>query len=236
MAALIATSAPARAQSLRDFTTPQPLPQDACLVVGFEGGVEHWNDARRPVRRLALDLRARALPNVFVETAEHRKRKRVLELVRRALDRNRDGVLDAGERASACVVLYGHSLGGMAVLKLSRELQTLGLPVRLAIEVDSIGKGRRVVPANVARVANFYQRSGPLLRGHSDLALEDPEATRVLANEKLDYSERAVDLSRVNPLERAAGGTHTKMEFDPELWSRVEGLVVEEIQRARSRN
>jgi hypothetical protein len=235
-AAVAALGAPACAQRLQDFTAPQPLPPDSCLVVGILGGINRWDDAHRPVRKLALDLRTRKLPQVFVETVENRHRKSALTLVRRALDTNRDHKLDAGERASACVILYGQSLGGMAVLKLSRELQALGVPVRLAIEIDSIGAGSRTVPANVARAANFYQRNGPLLRGHAELPLENPAGTRVLVNQQFDYTDRDVDLSHVNPVERAAGGTHIKMEFDPEVWRQVEQLIVQETQGARTGN
>ena len=230
-----ALAAPALAQRMRDFTTPQPMPPGSCLVVGILGGINRWNDDHRPVRRTALELR-REFPHIYVETVENRHRKVALKLVRRALDTDRNGKLDSAERASACVILYGQSWGGMAMLRLARDLQKQGVPVRLAIEIDSVGTGNRTVPANVARVANFYQRSGPLLRGHGNLPLENPRATEVLVNEEIDYSERNVDLSSVNPVERAAGGTHIKMEFDPEIWRRVEQLVRDELRRSHAGN
>jgi hypothetical protein len=224
---------PASGQRMQDFTIPQPMPPGSCLVIGILGGINRWNDALWPVRTLALDLRASALPQVYVETVENRHQKRALELIRRSLDTNRDGRLDAAERSHACVILYGQSLGGMAVLKLAREMQRLQIPVRLAIEIDSIGAGSHKVPANVMRVANLYQRSAMLLRGHSDLPLEDPARTQIIANRQFDYSQRQVDVPNINPVERTLGGKHITMEFDPEVWKSVRALIVEEVRRGR---
>ena len=221
----------ASAQRSRDFTVPRPLPPNAYLVIGFTGGIEHWDTAARPVRKLALDLREEKIPSVYVETVEHAHRGLALKLILDALDRNRDGRLDAPERSSARIILYGHSMGGAAVVKLARELQERGVPVLLTVQVDSIGAHDGVIPANVARAANFYQHTSHLLHGIGEIRAADPAATIILGNFRYDYSHRDVDLAGATMPERIAGSAHTKMEFDPDVWSRVRELILQEIKR-----
>jgi pimeloyl-ACP methyl ester carboxylesterase len=221
----------ARAQHFRDFTAPQPLPAGAYLVIGFTGGIEHWDTAARPVRKLALDLREQNIPNVYVETVEHRHRGLAMKLIVAALDRNRDGRLDAAERQSARIILYGHSMGGAAVVKLARELHERHIPVLLTVQVDSIGASDSVIPANVARAANFYQHTSHVLRGVGEIRAADPAATEIVGNFGYDYAHRNVDLAGSTLPERIAGGAHTKMEFDPEVWARVRRLILLEVER-----
>lgn len=224
---------PAWGQRFRDFHTPRPLPAGAFLVIGFTGGIEHWDSAQRPVRGLALQLAAQQIPNVYVETVEHRHRKLALRLIMEALDHNRDGRLDAAERASARIILYGHSMGGAAVVKLARELNARGIPVLLTIQVDSIGRGEELIPPNVARAANLYQHSSLVLRGTGEIRAQDPAATTILGNFRYDYSHRNVDLSAASGVERIAGTAHSKMEFDPEVWAKVRELILREIPAAK---
>src|SRR6266480_6745916 len=123
-------------QGYRSFVTQTPAPDNSYLVVGFMGGVEAWDADKHTVRKLGLKLRELDLPNVYVETVENRQEKLALRLIQNALDRNRDGKLDEEERASARVILYGHSLGGGSVVKLASELKVIGVPVLLTIPVD----------------------------------------------------------------------------------------------------
>jgi pimeloyl-ACP methyl ester carboxylesterase len=221
----------ATAQHYHDFTTPRPMPPESFLVIGFAGGVEHWNTPARPIRKLALDLREQKMPRVYVETVEHEHRGLALKLIVEALDRNRDGRLDAAERLSARIILYGHSMGGAGVVKLARELQERGIPVLLTVQVDSVGAHDGVIPSNVARAANFYQHTSRVLRGVGEIRAADPAATTILGNFRYDYRHRDIDLSGATLAERMAGTAHTKMEFDPEVWSRVQELIVQEIRR-----
>jgi len=57
----------------------------------------------------------------------------VPELIRRAFDRNRNGVLDGQERRSVRLILYGMSVGGAGVVKLPRQLKALNIPVLLLV-------------------------------------------------------------------------------------------------------
>jgi hypothetical protein len=218
------------AQRYSEFTIPRPLPPNSYLVIGMLGGVERWNASSRPVRQLALELRERNLPNVYVETLEHAHKGLALRLIREALDTNGDGNLDEQERASAHVILYGHSMGAASVVSLARRLQQLNVPVLLTVQVDSIGQGAGTIPSNVACAANFYQRNSLFLHGRGEIRAQDPDKTRILGNFRYDYSHKDVDLSKASVAERIVGGAHTKMEFDPEVWSAVEKLILAEIK------
>jgi hypothetical protein len=228
--AMLTSPLSARAQNYEDFTTKRPIARGSYLIIGVLGGIESWSSPRRPVNVMAADLRERNLPNISVETVEHRRSELALRLIIDALDNNRDGKLDAEERTSAHVILYGHSMGAATVVQLARKLKKLDVPVQLTIQVDSIGKGDRDIPANVVHAANYFQRNGVFLRGLPEIRALDPNATTILGNFKYDYRHKKIDLSDVSPVERFAGGSHTKMEFDPEVWSSVERLILSEIK------
>lgn len=227
---IFALLAPATAQKYSDFTTPRPLPPNSYLVVGIMGGIERWDSENRPVRRVALDLRSRAIPGVYAETVEHGHRGLALKLIRESLDRDGDGKLSPEEASSARIILYGHSMGAAGVVKLARDLKTLGIPVLLTIQVDSVGTRDGKIPSNVRKAANFYQHTSKIVRGQATIKAEDPTATQIIGNFKFDYKHKDVDLSGITWPERIAGGAHTKMEFDPDVWRAVERLILGEIK------
>lgn len=133
------------------------------LVVGFLGAWEDWDNAKRSVRKLALDLRGRQLPGVYVETAGNHQRRVILRYIREALDQNRDRKLSAEEKQSVQFIFYGQSFGGAAAVKLARDLKKLGVPVRLTVQIDSVGKDDDRIPPNVSRALNLYQHDpGPV--------------------------------------------------------------------------
>jgi hypothetical protein len=223
---LVIGSAVLPAQRFQDFITPTPLPEGATLVIGFLGGREAWDNHKRGVRKLALKLRAMRLSGVHVETVENTKRPVALALVRQALDRNRDGQLDERERASARVIVYGQSFGGAAVVKFARELDTIGVPILLTVQVDSVGRNDAVIPANVARAANLFQRDGFTIRGEREIRAADPARTTILGNHQFTYSGKEIDLSEVSWFKRLLQRAHTKMDFDPEVWALVEKTIL----------
>ena len=208
------------------FITPTPLPANSTLIIGFLGGREPWNNEKRNVRRLALKLRGMNLPGVHVETVENARRHLALELIRNALDRNGDGKMDEHERRSVRLILYGQSFGGAAVVKLARELAALEVPVALTVQVDSVGRGDAVIPANVAAAANLYQSNGWIIRGEPEIRAEDPRRTKILGNFRYDYSKKKIDLSDVSWWKKVLRMAHTKMDFDPDVWQRVEELIL----------
>ncbi|HEX2492035.1 MAG TPA: hypothetical protein VHR27_21700 [Blastocatellia bacterium] len=221
----------ARGQRYHHFTTPTPLEENKILILGFLGGREPWNNPHRNVRKLALKLRAQYPDTTRVETVENKKRNLALELIRRAFDRNHDGQLDAQERANVRLIIYGQSFGGAAVVKLARELERMGAPVLLTVQVDSVGRGDRIIPANVARAANLFQRNGLFIRGEPEVRAQDPSRTVIIGNFEFDYRNKKIDLSEESRMKRLFRVAHTKMDFDPAVWSLVEELIVKEIKR-----
>ena len=222
-----------RGQRYSNFTTPTPLRQSQILILGFMGGREPWNNDDRSVRKLALKLRSMHDPEICVETVENKKRSLAIELITRAFDRNRDGKLDEQERASIRLIIYGQSFGGAAVVKLARQLKKMDVPVLLTVQVDSIGRGDRMIPSNVARAANLFQRNGWFIRGEPEIRAEDPLRTTIIGNFKYDYSHKQIDVSRVPFMKKAFRVAHTRMEYDPDIWAKVEDLILDSLKTLR---
>jgi len=220
----------ARGQRYNQFTTPTPVEENKVLILGFLGGREPWDNPHRSVRKLALKLRGQYQDKVWVETVENRKRHLARELIRRAFDRNRDGQLDAQERAGVRLILYGQSFGGAAVVKLARELERMGVSVLLTVQVDSVGRGDGIIPANVALAANLFQRNGLFIRGEPKIRAQDPSRTTIIGNFEFDYRNKKIDLSEVSWMKKLIRVAHIKMELDPAVWALVEELIVKEIK------
>jgi pimeloyl-ACP methyl ester carboxylesterase len=211
------------AQRLADMVTPAPLPPGSTLVIGFLGGFESWDDGHRSVRQLALRLRER--PGVYAESISNHRRKVALELIRRALDTNRNQRLEPEERAAARVILYGQSMGGAAAVATARDLDRLGIPVLLTVQVDSVGLHDGVIPANVRAAVNFYQHDLFTIQGRGKIRAADPSRTRVLGNLGASYLLRSVDETNASWARRVFGGSHAKMELDPVIWNQVEQYI-----------
>lgn len=217
------------AQKLSDLSPPSPLPPGSTLVLGFLGGYEAWNDPHRSVRRLALRLRRR--PGVYADTISNHRRSVALELIRHALDANRNGRLDPEEIASARIILYGQSWGGAATILTARDLERLGVPVLLTVQIDSVGLHDQVIPANVRRAVNFYQHDPLTIQGRAEIRAANPTRTTILGNFELSYIFRSVDESDASWARRTFGGSHSKMELDPSVWRQVEQYISDAITR-----
>jgi len=228
---LLVSFTPSAAQRGKDFSTPTPLPSGSTLIVGFVGGIESWKDASRPPVQLAGRLRALGLHGVYVEVAEHANRGDVLKLIEAATARDARGRCSAAGCREVHILLYGHSMGGAAVVKLARDLKKIGLPVALTVQVDSVGASDAVIPSNVARAANLYQHDSWMLHGRTSITAEDPRQTIILANLQFTYEGRWVDLSDATIPEQMAHTRHTQMEYDPEVWNRVEDYILAELKR-----
>jgi hypothetical protein len=138
-------------------TIVRPMPP--VMVIGFVGGfIRHDNLAHSEVQLGARLHQAYPL-GVRVEIFESYHRGRARNRVWEVLDTNHDGKLTAGEKQSARIIIYGHSWGGSRAINLARDLEKEGIPVLLTVQGDSISirHNDRVIPANVAQAANFYQ-------------------------------------------------------------------------------
>ena len=175
---------------------------------------------------------AQQIPTLHVETLANRKRALAVTLVERAFDRDQDGVLDAGERGSARIVIYGLSFGGAATVKLARDLSERNIPVLLTIQIDSVGRDDAVIPPNVRRAANFYQTNGFVIRGEGPIRAEDLKRTTIIADCRMDYSDRKIDISHVDWFKKLGRVAHSYISYDPQVWTRVEELILGEVSRA----
>ena len=232
---LLAGECSARGQNYQDFTTATPLPPNDALVVGFMGGREPWNNNKRWVRKLALKLRAMNLPGVHFETVENTRRQLAIELIEKAFDRNEDRTLDAAECGSVRLIVYGHSFGGAAVVKLARELEEMDVPILLTVQIDSVGRGDGVIPPNVRQAANLFQPNGLFIRGEPEIRAQDPTRTTIIGNFEYDYRDKNIDLSHVSWWKKLFRTAHTKMGHDPEVWMQVERLTLDALKGANGR-
>jgi len=218
-----------RAQRLYDMVTPTPLPPGTTLVIGFLGGYERWDDEHRSIRQLTLKLRNR--PGVYAESIANHNRAVSLKLIRRALDTNRNGKLDPDERARARVILYGQSWGGAAAIATAEDLEKLGVPVLLTVQIDSVGIHDQIIPANVLAAVNYYQHDPLTIQGRQQIRAADPAKTRILGNFAASYTQRSIDETNASWARRTFGGSHAKMELDPAIWIQVERYIVDAISR-----
>lgn len=235
MAATLAPATPRGRFQRSDWSAPAPLPRGSMLVVGFLGGWERWDDDRRGVRRLALRLRESRTPGLYVETASNHDRRLVRRIVLDSLDRNRDRRIDAEEAAAVALVFYGQSFGGAAAVYLARDLQKHAVPVRLTVQVDSVGRRDHLIPANVARALNLYQRDPGPIRGEPAIRAADPARTTILGNIPFTYVFREVDMSDYPWIARRLPIAHWKMDNDPAVWARVETAIRAEIRLWQAR-
>jgi len=220
-----------RGQQYHHFSTPTPIEENQTLILGFLGGRENWDESSRGVRQLAMKIDSMNLPDVHIETLENRKRELAMELILNSFDSNHDGYLDERERGSARLIMFGHSLGGAAVVKVSNNLNDLGIPVLLTVQIDSVGftYDDHVIPSNVRSAANLFQLDGWLLVGEDEISAQDPNKTEIIANLRFDYKDKEIDMSGVPWKRRLLSVPHSKMDADPEVWSTVEQLILSEI-------
>jgi pimeloyl-ACP methyl ester carboxylesterase len=224
-----------RAQRFADLAVPTPIPRGSILAIGFLGGYERWNDQHRSVRRLVLKLRAR--DGIFAESISNHNQNIALKLIRRSLDTNGDGELDAAERAGARVILFGQSWGGAATLNVARALDRLGIPILLTVQVDSVGLRDKMVPPNVHAAVNFYQHDPLTIEGRSEILAADSSKTTILGNFEVKYLGRPIKLTNTARSSNSSwarstfGGSHARMELDQAIWDSVEQYINEAISR-----
>ena len=201
------------AQRLADLSAPAP---GSTLVVGFLGGFERWDDPHRGVRQLVLKLRQS--PGVYAESVSNHHRRVALEWIRRAL-----------KGGDARLILFGKSWGAGAAIETARDLDNLGIPVLLTVQVDSVGLHDRMIPPNVREAVNFYQHDLFTIQGRREIAAANPARTRILGNFQSSYALGPAEGPNASWARRAFGGSHAKMELDPVIWSQVELYIRDAI-------
>src|SRR5262245_40375375 len=97
---------------------------DKILVIGFVGGMRNPRDGRQGVIQIGDRLKSLGCSGLEVNIFSHWKWKRAYHLIYQIMDRDKDGHLSDKElRYGPKIIVYGHSMGGGAVIKLARGLE-----------------------------------------------------------------------------------------------------------------
>jgi hypothetical protein len=222
---------PAQGELPQEPPAAESVLQSPVIVIGILGGIVKRNDPVRSEVKLAEHLRETYPDGVFAETFENRHSKLALQTILNHLRATESGTLSESERHRARIILYGHSLGGSAVVQLARELEKRGIPVLLTIQVDSVerlGQQDGLIPPNVARAANFYQPNG-LIHGRARIRAQDPSRTQIIGNYRLEYKAHPIACPEYPWYEKVVTPTHTEIACDPNVWLHVEALIRQQI-------
>ena len=206
------------------------------IVIGFVGGFVRSDDVKHPEVQFAALLRQSYPSIVHAEVFANHDGKNALRRVLDLLDTDRDGVLTTGEKEQASIILYGHSWGASQVVGLARDLDRLGIPVSLTIQVDSVhepGRKDAVIPPNVRNAVNFYQTSG-FIHGNSRIHAFDPERTNVVGNFQMTYQDRHINCDNYPWIARHLNRGHHEIENDPRVWEQISSLIDRELLEASS--
>lgn len=204
------------------MASPAPV-----IVIGFVGGFVKHDAMAHSAVQLAAHLRQGYPSGVYVEVLENHRGGKAHADIMRLLDADHDGTLSAEEKKNARIILYGHSWGASEAVTLARELGREGIPVLLTVQVDSVskpGENDKVIPANVAEAANFYQLNG-FLHGKTQIRAADPAHTHIIGNVLLDYKTSPIRCAEYPWYDRVFMRAHIEIECDPRVWAQVEALI-----------
>ena len=177
--------APAVSKSPNSVADPRT--RSKVIVIGFVGGLRNPEDPTQGVVQIRNRLRQLDCADLLVTTYSHFHWARAFDVIFQAIDLNHDGNLSDEElRKAPKVVVFGHSLGGWAVIKLARKLERSLIPVELTVQLDTVGIGDAAVPANVRFAMNYYQRTQWPIRGEKKISPKSKSSTRIIANTRLE--------------------------------------------------
>lgn len=206
------------------------------IIIGFVGGFVRHDDMKHPEVQFAAYLRDSYPSIVHAEVFANHDGKRALRRVLELLDTDRDGELNANEKESASIIIYGHSWGASQAVTLARDLGRLDIPVSLTIQVDSVhkpGHEDAVIPSNVRNAVNFYQAKG-FIHGRSRISAADPERTNIIGNVHMTYQDRRINCDNYPWLARHLNKPHHEIENDPRVWGQIASLIESELSKTPS--
>ncbi len=154
------------------------------LVIGFVGGIGTAHFPPSVTAPLLHHVQSLGYPGVCVKMFSAycpwcARRWVKKEFAAGSKGRLSEELIEKGPK----VILYGYSLGAPAALYFARQLERDGIPIELAITVDSKGFTQGIIPRNVRVAANFYERQFlPPVFGKRNMRPEDPLATHFLGN------------------------------------------------------
>lgn len=212
--------------SVKQSWAPTP-DQSRVIVVGFLGGFVHRNDRHHPEVRLIRELRQEHPAGAYFGLFENSHVDEAYRTIVRELNVGAGNSASGRETQHAKIVLFGHSWGGSAVVRLARRLDRAGIPVALTVQVDSVAKpfsNDRIIPPNVSEAANFYQVHG-LIHGPASITAADPEHTTIIGNFRREYRTEPAACHTFSWYSRFFTKGHIEIECDPSLWLDVKTLL-----------
>jgi hypothetical protein len=201
------------------------------IIIGFLGGFVRPDDLKHPEVLFATYLRDHYGPAARIELFGNHEAKKALHDLVQQLDTNHDGRLSAAEKKQAEIILYGHSWGASQVVTFATDLERLGIPVALTVQIDSVKKLRqndRTIPANVASAVNFYQEHG-LTPGQPHIAAADVNRTTILGNFRMTYEDHRIKCDNYHWLSQHLNRGHHEIENDPHVWDHIESLIESQL-------
>lgn len=64
------------------------------------------------------------------------------------------------------------------MVKLAPQLKKMEVPILLTVQLDSVGRGDKVISSNVSRAANLFQQDGLIIKGEREIRPEDGRRRR----------------------------------------------------------
>ncbi len=220
------SATPALPATEASTTTLAPAATHNVIIIGFVGGFVSVNDTKHPEVQFAAYLRDR-YPSIHAEVFGNHHGKKALHNLVRLLDTNNDGTLSSLEKEKATVIIYGHSWGATETVAFARDLDKMGIPIALTIQVDTIGKPLHkpaTISPNVATAINFYQTRGPL-HGQPQIIAADPARTRILGNIRMTYEDRPINCDNYSWYSRTLNKPHHEIENDFRVWDQLASLI-----------
>ena len=198
------------------------------IVIGFLGGFAK-DDSKHPEVWFGTYLRELYSPAAEVSVISNHQRRRAITDVLRLIDTDQDGILTADEKRQAKIIVYGHSWGASEAVAFARELERLGIPVLLTIQIDIVPKpGQKpiLIPSNVEAAVNFFQAEGDgLLHGRSEVVAEDPGRTEIIGNLHMAYQGQHVDCRNYPWFARTFNKPHHEIENDARVWKQIAFII-----------
>ena len=208
------------------------------IVIGFLGGFARAGDPKHPEVWFGAWLRERYASAVQVSVLSNHQQRRAMAEVLRVLDADHDGVLTSEEKKQARIILYGHSWGASEAAAFARELEPLGIPVLLTIQIDIVPKpGQKplLIPANVEGAINFFQNeSEGVLHGRSRVVAQDPKRTKIIGNVHMTYDGLRVDCRNYPWFARTFNKPHHEIENDARVWNQIATVIDARLSSLKS--
>jgi hypothetical protein len=207
------------------------------IVIGFLGGFAKNGDTKHPEVWFGAYLRELYSSAAEVSVISNHQRQRAMSDVLRLLDTDQNGILTDAEKRQAKIIIYGHSWGASEASTFAKELERLGIPVLLTIQIDIVPKpGQRpiLIPPNVEAAINFFQSEGQgLLHGRSEVVADDPGQTEIIGNVQMTYENQHVDCRNYPWFARTFNKPHHQIENDARVWKQVAFIIDSRLSSLR---